>query len=203
MALAGLLVCGDCGGPVTVVRSRIEHGQRVRGIGCHRRHYFTNGCTKVGLLCLETLEQTVTEHLRGYFSDVKLMRQHLQRFYKALGHARREQSVLETRAQAELAAADAEQKRRDAQKAVEVAQQAKTSTPVLLPPAEVLRGLNAQHLRERSETFRRLLVKIQLRSELPRDQRKVSRWIVDLTYRPDAGVKGLPERITVGCPGQA
>jgi len=157
-----------------------------------------------------------------HFSDFKLMVAHRQRFDRALDEYRQRQSADETKARADLAAAEAEiakvkaailkgvvgettaamlreaeAKQAEASKRLADIQEAALAKPRTVPPAEVLAGLRAKHLQERREAYRRLVAAVRLRSERT-GKRMVTRWTAEIIPRPEAGIKGLPKSVAFG-----
>jgi DNA invertase Pin-like site-specific DNA recombinase len=222
--LHGLLKCAVCRGPVVVSMSKeLKDGSRVRYLACMRGHHFKDHCTNAGACRLDRLEAGLQRVLWGYFSDTKLMQAHVKRFYVALAEHRRQQTADEARAKADLAAAEkaianvkaailkgmvgdttaemlkkAEATKAAATQALQAAQEAHTAEPRLVPPAEVVRGLNAQHQRERRQAYQRLLSEVRLRAVRPEGRRMVTGWTVEIVPRPEAGITGLPKSVALG-----
>ncbi len=223
-ALNGLLKCGVCGGSFAVLMSKPgADGRRVRYLGCMHRHHFANHCTNAGVCRLPDLEASLGEALRGYFSDANLVEAHHRRFLQALAEHRTRQSAEEQQARAELAAADLEisrvkqpalagltsdtikemdhdarAKREEAVKRLAEAEAARRAEPRLVPPQDILAGLNARRRQERREAYQRLLLEVRLRSERGAGRRMVTRWTAEIIPRPEAGMTGLPKSVAFG-----
>lgn len=223
-ALNGLLSCGVCGGPMNVIMTKAaKDGSLVRYLGCLNHHRFKQHCTNAGVCRLTDLEAALGEALRGHFSDTKLMQEHFRRFLRALDAHRRAQTAEEQQAKADQAAAeaeigkvkaailagvvgettktmlrDAEAKQAQATQKLAAAEEARLAEPRLVPPRETLAGLNARHLQERREAYRRLLSEIRLRSERKPRRRNVTGWMAEIVPRPEAGITGLPKSVAFG-----
>jgi hypothetical protein len=222
-ALAGLVTCAECGGPVCVIQTRAGgDGRLVRYAGCNRRHLLKARCGNAGVFRLADLEAALNEALTGFFSDTKLAGLHFRRFMQALQAHRTRLTADEERARADLAGAEAEiakvrqailagvvgettatmlrdgeAKQRGAQERMAAAEEARLSEPRLVPPQEIVARLKAQRIHERREAYQHLLAGIRVRSER-RPGKMVRRWVAEIVPRGEAGITGLPKAVAFG-----
>jgi site-specific DNA recombinase len=227
--LNGLLVCAGCGGPMSIVKSRQTATGRIdRQCACQRKwSAYGPGprCPSQGVFRLADLEAALAKALEGYFSDAKLAAQHMKRFLAAMAKERQQITATETKAQADLAAAEQEiarlrtvatgsasgaatvgawldealAKRGQAQAAlaaVQEVQQAKA--PAMVPPQTVLKGLRAERFADRRAAYRRLIQKVVLTGTWPPGQKRGAIWTAEIFPRPEAGMVGIPTMVKVG-----
>jgi hypothetical protein len=95
-----------------------------------------------------------------------------------------------------LAAAEA--KRAEATKRLADAEEARLAAPRLVPPQEVLKGLNSLHQRERRDAYRRLLSEVRLTSHRVPGGKITDHWTAEIVPKPEAGITGLPKSVAFG-----
>jgi hypothetical protein len=215
----GLLHCGVCGGPVVVIMTKRAKadGHPVRYLGCNRRHHLKDHCGNAGVCRLAALDAALRDGLERYFSDAKLARRRLRRFFEALTQERRTLTKEEAGAERQRAEAGRQIERirqailqgmtgpttaallREAEAGVQQAEarladlaRLREAKPAMVPAAEVLAALSKEAYHDRRAAYRQLVQRVELRSR--RDSgRQVEAWEATIIPNPEGGIEGVPK----------
>ena len=83
-------------------------------------------------------------------------------------------------------------------KQTEAAEETRLAEPQLVPPQEVLKGLNSLHQRERRDAYRRLLSEVRLTSHRAPGGKITDHWTAEIVPNIEAGITGLPKSVAFG-----
>jgi len=219
----GLLFCAQCGSPFCVVVSQ-KNGHRY--LSCLRHHNLKGTCPNTGAARYDQMDEALKGALGEYFSDTKLATQRMKKFLAALANERRKLTRDEAEAQAGVAKArleienvkgavlqgsfsptlavmlrDAEAKEARWTARLEELTKLREAAPAMVPPADIVRAIHADSLRERQNIYRQLVSRITLQGQrLPGGKKNGTRWEATISPKDNAGI-GFPGTVAFGPEG--